>query len=118
MRDKIRNLVAIAVALGLLCVPAAVIRLSYEIAFVGASPAIEQLRTDIHNLTGKSSEDAIGQATQWNQRIRSMQAYNAQWWGDPFIPDAWDAIAPLPIPKTAASPSAAEPPYGVTLLEG
>ena len=74
MRDYVRNAVAVAIAVGLLCVPAGIIRLSNEVALVGASPAIEQLRSDINNISGVSSEDVVGQATKWNQRIRSMQA--------------------------------------------
>ncbi|MBN2022750.1 MAG: hypothetical protein JW809_08130 [Pirellulales bacterium] len=116
MRDTMRNLLAVAVAIGLLCVPAAVVRISYDIAFVGAGPAIEQLRSDIGNLSGESSEDVVGQATQWNQRIRSMQAYNAQWWGNPFIPDDWDRVEPLPVPKTKRAESASKTPATVTSL--
>jgi hypothetical protein len=98
MRNAIRNVVALVLAFGVLCVPCAVIRVSYDVAYVGASPEIEQLRSDMIGLSGAASEDVLGQATQWNQRIRRMQAYNARWWGDPFIPDAWDQVAVLPIP--------------------
>ena|GEM_PF-6766617 len=100
MKNAIRNIVAIAIAIVLLCIPIAVIRISYEIAFVGAGPAIEQLRSDIAGISGKASEDVIGQATAWNQTIRSMQAYNDRWWGNPFIPDEWDEVELLPIPRT------------------
>ncbi|MBN2296563.1 MAG: hypothetical protein JXM70_29310 [Pirellulales bacterium] len=100
MKNYIRNIVAIAIAFVLLCIPMTVIRLSYEIAFVGASPAIEQLRSDLTDIAGIASEDVVGQATAWNQKIRSMQAYNGMWWGDPFIPDQWDSVVELPIPRT------------------
>ena len=100
MKNIIRNLLAISIAIALLCVPLAVVRLSYEISLVGTVPAIEQLRSDITGIEEPASEDVVGQATAWNQRIRSMQAYNDQWWGDPFIPDQWDSIDQLPIPKT------------------
>lgn len=99
MRNAIRNVLALALAIGVLCVPCAVIRVSYDIAFVGASPEIEQLRSDMAGVTGEASEDVLGQATTWNQTIRRMQAYNARWWGDPFIPDDWDDVAVLPIPR-------------------
>jgi hypothetical protein len=94
----IRNLLALAIAIGVLSVPFLVVRVSYEIAFVGASPEVEQLRSDMKYVATAASEDVMGQATKWNQTIRRMQAYNAQWWGDPFIPDDWDAVALLPIP--------------------
>ncbi len=99
MNNAIRNLIAIVIAIALLCMPAAVIRLSYEVSFVGAGPAVEQLRSDIADIAGVASEDVVGQATSWNQTIRSMQAYNDSWWGDPFIPDEWDSVSPLPIPR-------------------
>ncbi len=99
MNNAIRNLIAIVIAIVLLCMPAAVIRLSYEVSFVGAGPAVEQLRSDIADIAGVASEDVVGQATSWNQTIRSMQAYNDSWWGDPFIPDEWDSVSPLPIPR-------------------
>ncbi len=99
MKNAIRNLVAIAIAIVLLCIPAAVIRLSYEVAFVGAGSAVEQLRSDIGDIDGLACEDVVGQATTWNQTIRSMQAYNDSWWGDPFIPDEWDSVSLLPIPR-------------------
>ena len=99
MKNAIRNSVAITIAIVLLCIPMTVIRLSYEVAFVGAGPSIEQLRSDIADIDGPASEDVVGQATVWNQKIRSMQAYNDRWWGDPFIPDEWDRVSVLPIPR-------------------
>ncbi len=107
MTNAIRNSVAITIAIVLLCIPMTIIRLSYEVAFVGAGPSIEQLRSDIANIDGPASEDVVGQATAWNQTIRSMQAYNDRWWGDPFIPDEWDRVSVLSIPRasmTRASP--------------
>lgn len=92
MGNVIRNLVAIALGIALLAAPLAIVRASYEIAFVGAAPQIEQLRADLDGVSGAASEDVLGQATEWNQRIRRMQAYNSRWWADPFIPDAWDRV--------------------------
>ena len=99
MRNAIRNAIAIAIAIFLLSVPAVVVRVSYDIALVGAGPAIEQLRSDMARITGAASEDVMGQATSWNQKIQSLRAYNSRWWGDPFIPDGWNRIAVLPIPR-------------------
>ena len=98
MRNAVRNTLALAIAVGLLAVPFVIIRVAYEIAFVGAAPEIEQLRSDMADIPGPASEDVVGQATTWNQTIRRMQAYNSRWWGDPFIPDAWDRVSVLPIP--------------------
>ncbi len=99
MKNRIRNAVALLIAFVLLGVPAFIIRATYEILFVGASPAIEQLRSDMNRIESPISEDVIGQATKWNQKIRIMQAYNKRWWGDPFIPDSWNSVPLLPIPK-------------------
>ena len=99
MPNYIRNIVAIMIALVLLLLPAIIIRVSYEISLVGAGPAIEQLREDMASAEITAAEDMIGQATAWNQRIRSLQAYNSRWWADPFIPDAWDKIPFLAISR-------------------
>lgn len=99
MPNIVRNTVAIMIALILLSVPAIIIRVSYEISLVGAGPAIEQLRGDMTRADVAASEDVIGQATAWNQKIRSLQAFNSRWWADPFIPDTWDTIPFLEISR-------------------
>ena len=40
----------------------------------------------------------MGQATEWNQKIRSAQQYNKLWWSGWMVPDGWDEIEPLKIP--------------------
>ena len=97
MGNVIRNVLAVGITVGLLAVPFAIVRASYEVAFVGAAPEIEQLRSDMAKIPGAAPDEVLGQATEWNQTIRRMQAYNSTWWGDPFIPDAWEGVAPLSV---------------------
>lgn len=103
MRNYVRNSVAIVVGIVLLCVPLIIIRASFEISLIGDMPAIEQLRADMTKITGTALEDAIGQATIWNQKIQTLRAYDDCFWAAPFIPDDWSRVALLPMPKGVES---------------
>lgn len=106
MKNMIRNALAVVIAVALLAVPFLVIRLGFEVAFIGTNQEIEQLRYDMVGIStgglthGGNIGVALGQATSWNQTIRRMQAYNQRWWGDPFIPDGWNNISTIPIPRS------------------
>jgi LysM repeat protein len=104
MPNFLRSTLAILIAFGLLCVPFLVIRVGYSIDLIGAKTQIEQLRSDMQNISDVLLSSVVGQATKWNQTIRSRQAYNNTWWGDPLIPDDWDTIAMLPLPSQDVSP--------------
>lgn len=65
----------------------------------GELAQIEQLRTDASNVNAAESEDVIGQVTQWNQRIRSQQRYNDAWYASWLIPNAWDRVQPIQLPR-------------------
>ena len=99
MRNAIRSLLALTVAISVLAVPFLVIRVGYNIAYFGAAVEIEQLRSDLARLSDAVPGEVVGQATQWNQTIRRMQEYNGQWWGDPFLPDEWGKVTMLAIPE-------------------
>ena len=105
MHDATRNTLAFAIAIVILTVPFVVIRLGFNVAFIGNKQEIEQLRSDMLRVSeggltqGGNIGVALGQVTSWNQRIRRMQAYNNRWWGDPFIPDEWDSTETIPIPR-------------------
>jgi hypothetical protein len=106
MQNVIRNMTAAVIAITILVVPFLVVRMGFEVAFIGTSQEIEQLRNDMVGISrgglthGGNIGVALGQATSWNQTIRRMQAYNYRWWGDPFIPDGWNNISTIPIPRT------------------
>ena len=97
MRNFIRNILALVIAIGLLAIPFLVIKVGYWISYVGDIEEIQQLHSDMDKLDDPISSDVVGQATAWNQTIRRMQAYNSMWWGDPFVPDEWDDVSLLPI---------------------
>jgi len=99
MGNIVRNCLALLIAIGLLVVPFGIIRVAYEVGYIGDRPQIEQLRNDLTGVGNVRSISLIGQATEWNQRIRRMQAYNATWWGSPFIPDQWNDMELLSIPR-------------------
>mgnify|MGYP001617536051 CR=1 FL=1 len=61
--------------------------------------SIEQLRSDSKLVNLQNSEDVIGQITQYNQRIVKFQKYNKIWLFDLLIPDKWDEIKTIEIPK-------------------
>lgn len=71
-----------------------------HMTFPGERASIESLRSDLLKVGGQAvGEDVLGQATQWNQIIRERQAYNRTWWAGWAIPDGWNEIKPLPMPK-------------------
>ena len=72
-----------------------------RIVFPGQQAAIEQLRQDLRGLSPEQSEDAIGQAVIFNQKISAARRYNKNWWSDAFISDQWNGIEMLQIPKNS-----------------
>ena len=65
----------------------------------GTIAQIEQLRHDASLVDPIQGERVIGQATEWNQTIRSNQAMNRLWWAGWVIPDEWDSIQIIEIPR-------------------
>ena len=60
---------------------------------------IEQLRSDVKKINSNNSEDVIGQVTFINQEIVEYKAYNKLWYFDLLIPDEWDSVQLIEIPK-------------------
>lgn len=103
MSNFLRSILALAIAVSLLSVPFLVVRVGYVVDLIGAKTQIDQLRFDMTNISEAALGDVVGQATAWNQTIRSRQAYNDTWWGDLLIPDDWNHIAMLPMPSNPIS---------------
>lgn len=69
-----------------------------QLAYIAAEVEVSQLREDLVKLKGQTiSEDAIGQATEYNMLIRRKQAYNKFWWAAWIIPDGWDDMELLEV---------------------
>lgn len=68
-------------------------------ALPGDRAQIEQLRADSAHVDPAQAEDVIGQVTQWNQKIVSMQAYDDMFLIGIVIPDGWQDIEPIPVPR-------------------
>jgi hypothetical protein len=83
-------------ALAACCVGGLVHLVGY-LDLVGQRAQIEQLRADLASLDVGENEDAVGQATVFNQDIRAWQAYNGHWWSDWAVPEEWNDIALLPL---------------------
>lgn len=66
-------------------------------AVQGSILSVEQLRQSASTVDLQASEDVFGKVTDFNQMLAEMKWQNEQWWGDPFIPDEWMAVAPIPI---------------------
>lgn len=96
--EVIRGGISLAVMLGVIY---AIIGGVERLQMPGSLARIEQLRQDVRKTSMGNSEDVVGQVTQWNQRIRSMQAYNGTWYAGPVIPDAWDSVKTIPLPGEA-----------------
>jgi hypothetical protein len=74
-------------------------KVTNTIEFRSAEAAIEALRIDLKVLDLSAGEDVIGQATTWNQKIRRWQRQNQMIVLGWTIPDGWDDIDLLPIPR-------------------
>lgn len=59
---------------------------------------IEQLRSDSAHVDPAQAEDVIGQVTEWNQIISSNKYWNSTAWGF-LIPDEWDRVELIPVPR-------------------
>jgi len=70
-----------------------------QVYYVGAAPEIEQLRHDLGTVTAQRSEDAVGQATQWNQVIARKKRWNRVPFINLWIPDGWEAVKTIQIPE-------------------
>ena len=58
--------------------------------------AFEQLRSDTY--VGRvNAEDILGQAAEYNRKLRYMQSWNDKWYADPIIPDGWDELEPIEV---------------------
>lgn len=60
---------------------------------------IEQLRKDAADIEAGASEDVIGQVVVVNRRIASMKQAKQMLLYSWAIPDGWDKIEPIPVPK-------------------
>jgi hypothetical protein len=60
---------------------------------------IEQLRKDAAEVDGRASEDVIGQVTQVNRRIATLQQQNKMLLYAWAVPDGWDKVEMIPVPK-------------------
>lgn len=72
---------------------------SERVYCVSSVPEIEQLRKDLGKVTAQRSEDAVGQATQWNQVIARKKRWNRVPFLSLWIPDGWDAVKEIQIPE-------------------
>jgi len=103
--DDLRELGAIGCAL-LVIIGAIIVFLIFPITWVvneSGFPAqaarIEQLRHDAAHVDPLQAEDVIGQVTETNQSIVSSQQWNRVWLVGLVIPDGWDAIELIPVPR-------------------
>ena len=90
-----------AIILGVLLLAAAIAMCANYYDFMASSASLEALRVDAANLSEPASEDVIGQITAFNQRIAAMQRLNGSPFVCLFIPNGWDALRPIPVPKRA-----------------
>jgi hypothetical protein len=69
--------------------------------YMSAVPMIERLRVDSLGIAPAASEDVLGQITAWNQTIATMQRWNRVPALCLFVPNGWDAVEYIPVPKEA-----------------
>ena len=101
MMHEIRIIASVLLVVGA-CIVAFIaggIFLTERMELPGALAEIESLRANASIVQPQEAEDVIGQVTQWNQTIASKQRYNRVWWSAWLIPNAWDDIRPIEIPR-------------------
>jgi hypothetical protein len=87
----------VALIIGAVVIPTAVV--SNWMTYTSAAVEIEQLRTDMQNVSAQRSEDVVGQATGWNQAIMRHRRWNRVPVVCLVIPNGWDHIEPIGMPK-------------------
>lgn len=92
-------MLALAALIGVLV--CGIVSVGNRLEFPMKAAEIEQLRRDSANVISTGAEDVIGQVTQANQDIVSNHACNRTWYCDVLIPDAWDDIRVIEVPKGA-----------------
>lgn len=89
----------LTIVLGILLLIAVLVAVVNRAKVPGELAQIEQLRQDVQRVDANKAEDVVGQVTQWNQRIASSKAYNQLWYSSWAVPDAWDTVEPIEIPR-------------------
>lgn len=98
--NDIRPLVYIVV--GVVVLFCGIFFVTNRLTFPAEVAQIEQLRQDAAQVSAATAEDVIGQVTATNQNIVSYQAYNSMWWSGWLVPDGWDQIRRIPVPRDPA----------------
>ena len=65
----------------------------------GSLAQIETLLISAESVDVREGEAVIGQIITVNRIIASQQIYNQLWWSAWAIPNAWDDVMPIEIPK-------------------
>ena len=60
---------------------------------------LAQLRQAAVRLECSASEDVMGKAADWNMTIQSRKVWNGRLLADPFIPNGWDTVSVIDIPR-------------------
>lgn len=60
---------------------------------------IEQLRSDIQKPSHGDLESIISIAIKTNMKIKEIKYYNTQWWSCLVIPNEWDNVQLIEIPR-------------------
>lgn len=72
-----------------------IVRTVHQFEAYSSIQKIESIRADVAK---NSSEDVVGQATQWNQEIKSSKYWNSVPILELMIPDVWDDVDLIEIP--------------------
>jgi hypothetical protein len=70
-----------------------------RLGFEAEQLAAREIRTSVERLGCTASEDVIGSAVQWNRTVATTKAWNRRWIADPLIPDGWDTVSVVNVPR-------------------
>jgi hypothetical protein len=70
-----------------------------RLGFEAEQLAAHEIRTSVERLGCTASEDVIGSAVQWNRTVATTKFWNRRWIADPLIPDGWDTVSVVNVPR-------------------
>lgn len=99
--DELRELCLIigGLVLGAAVLLLVIASIGSRIAFPAEVAEIESLRVNAANVDPQQAEDVIGQVVEVNRKIAANRAWNKVPILSISVPNGWDNVEPIPVPK-------------------
>jgi len=99
--DDLRDFLGVFVPIVAVCVllVVGIVAICNRIEFGPQISEIESLRANAANVDPQQAEDVIGQVVEINRTIASNRAWNKVPFICILVPNGWDKVEPIPVPK-------------------